>query len=55
VGVQVITAGRARLLGLPAGHRALRRRVGYATQDAAVYTDLTLAENLRFPRAGWPP
>ena len=48
VGVQVIAAGRAELLGLPAGDPRLRHRVGYATQDAAVYTDLTLAENLRY-------
>jgi ABC-2 type transport system ATP-binding protein len=48
VGVQVIAAGRAELLGLPAGDPRLRHRVGYATQDPAVYTDLTLAENLRY-------
>jgi len=48
LGVQVITAGWVELLGLPAGDPRLRYRVGYATQDAAVYTDLTLAENLRY-------
>jgi ABC-2 type transport system ATP-binding protein len=48
VGVQLITAGRAQLLGLPVGDPGLRRRIGYATQDNAVYTDLTLAENLRY-------
>ena len=48
VGVQVIDAGRAELLGLPAGDPWLRSRVGYATQDPAVYSDLTLAENLRY-------
>ncbi len=48
VGVQRITAGTATLLGLPAGHPKLRARVGYSTQDPAVYTDLTLAENLRY-------
>jgi ABC-2 type transport system ATP-binding protein len=48
VGVQVITAGQVELLGLPAGDPQLRHRVGYATQDPAVYTDLTLAENLRY-------
>jgi ABC-2 type transport system ATP-binding protein len=48
VGVQVIDAGQAELLGLPAGDPGLRSRVGYATQDAAVYSDLTLAENLRY-------
>jgi ABC-2 type transport system ATP-binding protein len=48
VGVQEITAGEVTLLGLPAGHPKLRARVGYATQDPAVYTDLTLVENLRY-------
>jgi ABC-2 type transport system ATP-binding protein len=48
VGVQVIDTGRAELLGLPAGDPGLRPRLGYATQEPAVYTDLTLAENLRY-------
>ena len=48
VGVQVIEAGRAELLGLPAGDPGLRPRIGYATQDHAVYSDLTLTENLRY-------
>ncbi len=48
VGVQVITAGTVTVLGLPAGHPRLRARVGYATQAPAVYTDLTLSENLRY-------
>jgi ABC-2 type transport system ATP-binding protein len=48
VGVQVIDTGRAELLGLPAGDPRLRPRLGYATQEPAVYTDLTLAENLRY-------
>ena len=47
-GVQVISGGRAELLGLPAGDRRLRHRIGYATQEPAVYEDLTLAENLRY-------
>ncbi len=48
VGVQVIDAGRVRVLGRPAGDPVLRYRVGYATQDPAIYADLTLAENLRY-------
>ena len=48
VGVQEITSGEVSLLGLPAGHPSLRARVGYATQDPAVYPDLTLTENLRY-------
>jgi ABC-2 type transport system ATP-binding protein len=48
VGVQEITAGRAEVLGLPVGDPRLRGRIGYATQDPAVYVDLTLAENLHY-------
>lgn len=48
VGVQTITAGRMTVLGLPAGHPRLRARLGYATQEPAVYTDLTLGENLKY-------
>src|SRR5690606_30271839 len=32
----------------PAGHRELRRTVGYTTQAASVYTDLSVTENLRY-------
>src|ERR1700691_2046328 len=47
VGVQEISAGKLTVLGLPAGHPRLRARLGYATQAPAVYTDLTLGENLK--------
>jgi ABC-2 type transport system ATP-binding protein len=48
VGVQVVTSGSVEVLGLPAGHKRLRDRVGYVTQSSSVYDDLTVAENLRF-------
>ncbi|HUN33862.1 MAG TPA: ABC transporter ATP-binding protein [Trebonia sp.] len=48
VGVQEITAGSVTVLGRPAGHPRLRDRLGYATQSPAVYSDLTLAENLAY-------
>lgn len=48
VGVQRIRAGDVTVLGHPAGSRHLRDRVGYVTQAASVYDDLTVAENLRF-------
>jgi ABC-2 type transport system ATP-binding protein len=48
VGVQVVTRGEVRVLGMPAGHKRLRDRVGYVTQAPSVYDDLTVAENLRF-------
>jgi ABC-2 type transport system ATP-binding protein len=48
VGVQQVAGGEVRVLGEPAGSAALRRRIGYVTQAASVYDDLTVAENLRF-------
>jgi ABC-2 type transport system ATP-binding protein len=48
VGVQANVRGEIEVLGLPAGTPALRDRVGYVTQDAAVYLDLTVRENLRY-------
>ncbi|WP_435742809.1 ABC transporter ATP-binding protein [Nocardioides sp. SYSU DS0663] len=48
VGVQRTAGGTVEVLGHPAGSRPLRHRVGYVTQAASVYDDLTVAENLRF-------
>ncbi len=48
VGVQRGVVGTVRVLGLPAGNAELRRRVGYVAQAPAVYTDLSVAENLRY-------
>ncbi|MDT0156196.1 ABC transporter ATP-binding protein [Microbacterium sp. ARD32] len=48
VGVQRIKDGTVQVLGAPAGSRRLRSRVAYGTQGSAVYTDLTVRENLRY-------
>lgn len=48
VGVQIVRGGTVTVLGRPAGSPGLRRLVGYATQDPAVYTDITVTENLRY-------
>jgi ABC-2 type transport system ATP-binding protein len=48
VGVQGGITGTVDVLGLPAGSAALRSRVGYVTQAPAVYTDLSVRENLRY-------
>ena len=48
VGVQRHVSGTAQVLGVPAGSASLRRRVGYVTQDASVYTDLTVRQNLKY-------
>src|SRR5262245_59571869 len=48
VGVQIVKDGTVTVLGQPAGSAGLRRLVGYATQTPALYTDLTVVENLRY-------
>ena len=48
VGAQRTRSGTVEVLGEPAGGPALRTRVGYVTQAASVYDDLTVAENLGF-------
>ena len=47
VGVQKVDSGEVTVMGLPAGSKELRRRVGYVTQAPSVYGDLTVRENLR--------
>lgn len=46
VGVQVTHGGSVTVLGSPAGSPSLRRRVGYVTQAASVYRDLTVRQNV---------
>lgn len=48
VGVQQISSGQVWVLGLPAGTPVLRRRVGYVTQGASVYSDLSARDNVRY-------
>ena len=48
LGLQRVTGGTVTVLGRPAGSRPLRSQVGYASQAASVYDDLTVAENLRY-------
>jgi len=48
VGVQRVASGTLTVLGLPAGDTEARARVGYVTQAASVYNDLTVAENLNY-------
>jgi ABC-2 type transport system ATP-binding protein len=57
VGVQVTDSGTLDVLGHPAGTTPLRHRIGYSTQNPAIYADLTVAENLRYFAAvlGAPP
>jgi ABC-2 type transport system ATP-binding protein len=48
VGVQIVESGTITVLGEPAGTPSLRWKVGYMTQNPAVYGDLTVRENLRY-------
>lgn len=48
VGVQIVEGGTVTVLGHPAGSPVLRDKVGYATQNPAIYPDLTVSEALRY-------
>ncbi|MCV7098733.1 ABC transporter ATP-binding protein [Mycobacterium kubicae] len=51
VGTQLVTGpskGSVTVLGHPAGSAPLRRRVGYLPQDAAIYHDLRVVDNVRY-------
>lgn len=48
VGVQLVAGGRVQVLGRPAGSADLRHRVGYMTQSASIYEDLSVRANLRY-------
>ncbi len=47
-GLQRLTSGSIRVLGNPAGDKSLRTRIGYSTQDASIYRDLTCSENVDY-------
>jgi len=48
VGVQKVESGTLMVLGVPAGDAEARARVGYVTQAASVYIDLTVDENISY-------
>jgi ABC-2 type transport system ATP-binding protein len=48
LGLQRPSLGNISVLGFPAGTKHLRSVVGYVTQDASVYTDLSVSENLSY-------
>ncbi|MFJ3667493.1 ABC transporter ATP-binding protein [Streptomyces sp. NPDC090106] len=48
VGTQAKVTGTLDVLGHPAGHPALRARIGYVTQAPSVYDDLTVRQNLAY-------
>ncbi|MFG2681890.1 ABC transporter ATP-binding protein [Streptomyces sp. NPDC048392] len=48
VGTQAKVTGSLDVLGRPAGHPALRTRIGYVTQAPSVFDDLTVRQNLDY-------
>ena len=48
VGLQRIESGEISVLGRPAAGKALRHEIGYSTQSASVYSDLTCIQNIEF-------
>jgi ABC-2 type transport system ATP-binding protein len=48
VGTQIVAAGSVTVLGQPAGSASLRRRVAYMPQDATIYSDLRIVDNVRY-------
>lgn len=48
VGRQKLSGGSIAIFGLPAGSKQLRSTVSYMTQEASVYSDLTVTENLEY-------
>lgn len=48
VGVQQITEGTLEVLGRPAGDKHLRSKIGYVSQTAGIYNDLTVLQGLRY-------
>ncbi|MFC7886789.1 ABC transporter ATP-binding protein [Streptomyces sp. NPDC057376] len=47
-GTQAKVTGTLDVLGRPAGHPALRTRIGYVTQAPSVFDDLTVRQNLDY-------
>lgn len=48
IGVQQLTSGSLTVLGLSAGSKELRSKIGYQPQSPAVYGDLTVRQNLQY-------
>lgn len=48
VGVQKVSQGTLTVLGLKAGTKLLRPKIGYVTQTPAIYDDLTVFQNIMY-------
>ena len=47
-GLQKIGSGSMKVLDLPAASKPLRQLIGYSTQSASVYSDLTCLQNIQY-------
>jgi ABC-2 type transport system ATP-binding protein len=50
IGAQRMASGTVLVFGRPAGHRSLRRELGYMAQSSAIYDDLTVEQNFDYFR-----
>jgi ABC-2 type transport system ATP-binding protein len=50
IGAQRTASGTVLVFGRPAGHRSLRRELGYMAQSSAIYDDLTVEQNFDYFR-----
>ncbi len=48
IGAQIPSDGTVTVNNIPVGEKELRSRIGYVTQEPAVYKDLTVLQNLRY-------
>ena len=48
IGMQIPSHGEATILGRAVGSKSLRAHIGYVAQDPAVYSDLTVEQNLNY-------
>lgn len=48
LGLQKLSGGHISVLGMPAGSRELKTQVGYVAQSSAIYSDLSVQENLDY-------
>jgi ABC-2 type transport system ATP-binding protein len=48
VGTQIVESGDISALGLPAGSKELRHRIGYVTQAPSIYSDISVLENVAY-------
>ena len=48
LGAQKFQKGTVTILDKPAGHKELRHKIGYVTQNPSIYLDLTVRQNLDY-------